>query len=227
MNGILLSTTNNTLVGGISAIIGCIICVAIIFFIYKKYKSNPNGEEQLNEFLHKIQNIAKKHIIEAIEAIDINNIKEDFMIYQAQLFEGIYNDIYDLCLEELEKVEDDITVAIIKKVLSREKIEQYVLTIIEDNDIQDKLTDLCNIAIRDTVDRIEAEDAEAAAEAEIYEKGEDNSEPVEELNPTDVVDPFVEKKEETIIPPVEEESDTIIDDGSIEVLEETDISEEL
>lgn len=211
----LLLTANNAISTTISYVLGILVLGVIIFFIYNNYKSK-NGEEKLKEFLDKIQDIVKNAIIEMIDKVDITKIKEDFPHFQAEFFENIYTNIYDLCLKELEEI-DSITAALVKKLLTREKIEEYVLTIMDDGDIQDKLTDLYNIAIKDSINRIEEEDLAAAKEAEEYETASEES-TIPELDPTKTVDPFVEQKEEKINPPKEEESDTVEDDGSIEII---------
>lgn len=212
----LLLTANNTIATSISYVLGILVIGVIIFFIIKNYKSK-NNEEKLKEFLFKIQDIVKNNIIEIIDKFDISTIKEDLPNFQAEFLESIYTNIYNLCIKELEGI-DSITAAIIKKLLTKEKIEEYVLTIMDDGDIQDKLTDLFNIAIKDTIYRIEEEDLEAAKVAEEYETASEES-TIPELDPTKVVDPFVEQKEEKINPPKEEESDSVEDDGTVEIID--------
>lgn len=223
MFGVLLSADTASFSQVLTACIGAAIIVGIFILLYNKNYSK--NEAALNEFLDKIENIVKQHIIELIENIDINNIKESFIVFQSEFFGNLYNDIYDLCLEELEKY-DKVAGALIKKVLTKEKIEDYVNILIEDGEIQDKLADLYNAIVKDKVDDIVLADELLAEEVAKYEEDvETNDESVEELDPM-VGDALMPPVEENIIPPTEEESDTVKDDGTIEILDE-DITDEL
>ena len=223
MFGVLLSADTASFSQVLTACIGAAIIVGIFILLYNKNYSK--NEAALNEFLDKIENIVKQHIIELIENIDINNIKESFIVFQSEFFGNLYNDIYDLCLEELEKY-DKVAGALIKKVLTKEKIEDYVHILIEDGEIQDKLADLYNAIVKDKVDDIVLADELLAEEVAKYEEDvETNDESVEELDPM-VGDALMPPVEENIIPPTEEESDTVKDDGTIEILDE-DITDEL
>lgn len=233
MNAILLATSQLTHETITVTIISLIILVTSIVLLVKKYKSMPNGEIELDNFLKDIQSIVKKRIIEFIENFDFSTIKEDYINLQATLIENIYDDIYDLVEEELEAIygndEAELIYKAIKKIITREKIESYVNTIYSADDIQDKLADLFNIALADQNKKIEEEDAELNAEneKECIQDIENAEKEVDDSNSTvPVLDPMklngVDNGEEVIIPPSEEESD-VVDVDTVEVIEESEV----
>lgn len=221
---VLLSTTSAETIT--SFVVGVVIIALMIFFIYRKYTSIEKDRVLLDQFLNSIQDIAKKHIIEAIENFDFNNIKGTFGELQAEFVQGIYDDIWDLCVAEIDKLKgnDDILYTLLKKIITKEKINDYVITLYSDETIQEKLSEIYNIALKEKFDKIEEEDKKLEQEAIIYDMGEvSDKSHVKKLDPSKV--PGAE--EEEIIPPVEEESDVVSkDDPTIEVISE-DISAEL
>lgn len=221
---VLLSTTSAETIT--SFVVGVVIIALMIFFIYRKYTFIEKDRVLLDQFLNSIQDIAKKHIIEAIENFDFNNIKGTFGELQAEFVQGMYDDIWDLCVAEIDKLKgnDDILYALLKKVITKEKINDYVITLYSDETIQEKLSEIYNTALKDKFNEIEEEDKKLEQEAIIYDMGEvSDKSHVKKLDPSKV--PGAE--EEEIIPPVEEESDVVSkDDPTIEVISE-DISAEL
>lgn len=216
MNGILLTatiSTNDLITYGI----GIIIIGLMGYFIYSKYKKDPNGEAKLNEFFNNIQDIIKEHIIEVIESFDFNNIEDSFNQAQAEFLEDVYNDIWNLCSLEIEKLADTDTIlyALLKKTITKEKIEDYVLTILSEDSFMEKLADIYNIALKDKIKEIEEEDKKHEKEVEYYENNIIDTESVPELDPTKI--PGVE--DEFIVPPVEDEEEFVSsNDPTIEVL---------
>lgn len=224
---ILLTATNSFSAESIiSFVIGVIIIGLMIFFIYRKYSSNENNKELLDKFFDNIQDIVKNHIIKAIEKFDFSNAKNSFVEIQADFIEGMYDDIWDLCVSEMDKLKgnDDILYSVLKKLLTKDKIQDYVITLFSDESIQDKLTDIYNTALEEKMEEIKQEDEKLEKESEEYDMGEiSEASHIQKLDPSKV--PGVE--EEEIIPPVEEESDIVSkDDPTVEIISE-DISSKL
>ena len=224
---ILLTATNSFSAESIvSFVIGVIIIGLMIFFIYRNYSSNENNKELLDKFFDNIQDIAKNHIIEAIEKFDFSNVKKSFAEIQADFIKGMYDDIWDLCVSEMDKLKgnDDILYSVLKKLLTKDKIQDYVITLFSDESIQDKLTDIYNTALEEKMEEIKQEDEKLEKESEEYDMGEiSEASHIQKLDPSKV--PGVE--EEEIIPPVEEESDIVSkDDPTVEIISE-DISSKL
>lgn len=222
----LLLTADNT-ANIVGTVVGSIILVLLIGLLVYRYKTKPNGEQELEDFLSSIQVIVKDRIIEFIDKFDFETIKEDYINMQATLISGIYDDIWKLVESKYEDTynteENAVLYKILNKLLTREKIESYVNTIFAQEDIQQKLADLWNTALEKKNKEIEAEDAKLEKEAEEYEtdKVSDEESKVEELDPAKL--PGVE---EEIIPPTEEESDTV-DPDTVEIVETSDVSENL
>lgn len=226
INSILLtSDTSVSLENILTPIFGVIIIALIIVFI-RKERLEKGNESALNDYLHKITDIVKKRIIEFINNFDLSTYKEDYQTLQADLLNSLYDDIFELSIKELENVlgdsSDSITIALIRKSLTREKIEEYVSILLEESDLKDKFTDLINSVLEKENDRIEAEDKELEKELESYE--EEYDDPIEskiaELDPKVAKDPERSTISEIINPPREEEEETVsADDGSIEVLD--------
>lgn len=226
INAILLtSETSVSLENILTPVFGAVIITLIVLFI-RKERLEKGNEDALNDYLQKITDIVKKRIIEFINNFDLSSYKEDFQTLQADLLNGLYDDIFELSVKELENVmgdsSDSITIALIRKALTREKIEEYVSILLEESDLKDKFTDLVNSVLEKENDRIEAEDKELEKELESYE--EEYDDPIEskiaELDPKVAKDPERSTISEVINPPREEEEETVsADDGSIEVLD--------
>lgn len=226
INTILLTSNGGvTLENIITPVFGAVIIALIVLFI-RKERLEKGNEDALNDYLKKITDIVKKRIIEFINNFDLSSYKEDFQTLQADLLNGLYDDIFELSVNELENVlgdsSDSITIALIRKSLTRDKIEEYVSILLEESDLKEKFTDLINSVLEKENDRIEAEDKELEKELESYE--EEYDDPIEskiaELDPKVVKDPERSTISEVINPPREEEEETVsADDESIEILD--------
>lgn len=226
INTILLTSNGGvTLENILTPIFGTVIIALIILFI-RKERLEKGNEDALNDYLQKITDIVKKRIIEFINNFDLSSYKEDFQTLQTDLLNGLYDDIFELSIKELENVlgdsSDSITIALIRKSLTRDKIEEYVSILLEESDLKEKFTDLINSVLEKENDRIEAEDKELEKELESYE--EEYDDPIEskiaELDPKVAKDPERSTISEVINPPREEEEETVsADDESIEILD--------
>ena len=226
INTILLTSNGGvTLENILTPIFGTVIIALIILFI-RKERLEKGNEDALNDYLQKITDIVKKRIIEFINNFDLSSYKEDFQTLQTDLLNGLYDDIFELSIKELENVlgdsSDSITIALIRKSLTRDKIEEYVSILLEESDLKEKFTDLINSVLEKENDRIEAEDKELEKELESYE--EEYDDPIEskiaELDPKVAKDPEKSTISEVINPPREEEEETVSAyDESIEILD--------
>lgn len=224
---ILLTAANYTLSDIVAFVVGICLLAVVGFWLYKKYKSMPDGDAKLQELFNSMQSIVIGNIIEALENLNIADLSKSLAEIEAQFIESIYEDIWNLFDKEIEKVADtdNVLYLALRKAITKEKVEAYVATIFATEDIQNKIIDIYNIAISKKVEEMEKEDEKLAAEMEAYENGEVEAEPVEELDP--MVDSMVPREEQTIIPPSEEESETVsVDDESIEIIEEVPNVEE-
>lgn len=226
ITGILLSTSVSSNGNGNAAtimtyIIGVAILAGAGYFIYIKLKKDKEGEAALKEFLNNLQDIFKNRITEAIDKFDFNNVSTtDLGEVESEFFEGLYNDLWNLCIKELDSIEksDDVLYTILKKAITQDKLKQYVETIYSSKDIKDKFESLYHIALQSKLNESAANDAKLVQEQEAIENEDINNESstVADLDPKKL--PGVE---ETINPPVEEESDTVkADDPTVEILEE-------
>ena len=167
--------------------------------------------------------MVRKRIVEFITNFDISTYKDDYMSLQADLLNGIYEDIYELSMRELEATmgSDSVTLALLKKSLTKDKIEEYVSLMLEEETLMNKFTNLINSVLEKENKRIEAEDAALEKEILTYEKDTDDpmESKVEELDPRVFVDPEKPTISETIIPPREEEEETVsVDDETVEIV---------
>ena len=232
MNAILLTASQLSPETIVTTIVSLIILVAGTVMLVKKYKSMPNGEAELENFLKDIQGIVRKRIIEFIEKFDFSTIKEDYINLQATLIENVYEDIWNLVDAELKAVYDnddmELIYVAIRKILTKEKIESYVNTIYSSDDIQDKLAELFNTALADQNKKIEDEDAvlNTELESECVENIDDLTDVDDTASTVPVLDPMklngVDNGEEVIIPPAEEESD-VVDSETVEIIDETEV----
>lgn len=221
-NLILLTAESITLVDIFVWII-CAIVLALMVLYVRKERMEKGNKEALDKFLKDISDVVRKRIIEFINDFDITTYKNDYMSLQSDLLDGLYNDIYELSMRELESImdNDSVTLALLKKSLTKEKIEDYVSLMMQEEPLMDKFTNVVNSVLEKENKRIEAEDKALEKELEEYENESDDpmESKVAELDPRVTIDPEKSVIEEVINPPREEEEETIsADDESVEIV---------
>ena len=224
MKNLILLTANNT-VGLVDVLswVMCVVVLVLMFLYIRKERTEKGNKEALDKFLKDISDVVRKRIIEFITNFDISTYKDDYMSLQADLLNGIYEDIYELSMRELEATmgSDSVTLALLKKSLTKDKIEEYVSLMLEEETLMNKFTNLINSVLEKENKRIEEEDAALEKEILTYEK--DTDDPMEskvtELDPRVFVDPEKPTISEVINPPREEEEETVsIDDETVEIV---------
>lgn len=221
-NLILLTAESITLVDIFVWVI-CIIVLVLMFLYVRKERMEKGNKEALDKFLKDISDVVRKRIIEFINNFDITTYKDDYMSLQSDLLDGLYNDIYELSMRELESImdNDSITLTLLKKSLTKEKIEDYVSLMMQEEPLMDKFTNVINSVLEKENKRIEAEDKALEKELEEYENRSDDpmESKVAELDPRVTIDPEKSVIEEVINPPREEEEEIIsADDESVEIV---------
>lgn len=220
MNFALLTTSTQTATQPstiASYVIGVIIIALAFYFIYKKTKTTKDGQVELNSFLNKIQDTIKAAIADFIGQVDFTNLQNtDFVTIESVLFVKLYNELYDVCMEELQKVykDDPIEMALLQKLLTKEKIKSYMETIWSSDDIKKKFEELYNTAIAAKLQEAKKADEALEKEQDTYDNGTAVVEPAPET-------PVAEAP--VINPPKEEEDETVSkDDASVEILGEAE-----
>lgn len=146
----------------IAMLVGIIIIVGAIGIIFFTTKKKDNGEEMLNEFFTILADKIKETIIETLTKYNINELLHSDDPYE-YLINGIYNKVYDTCMENVKSVAEENNNIILEKlteILTRDKVNEYVSVILDkDSDIKDKITELINIATEDKNKKLEEEDA--------------------------------------------------------------------
>ena len=221
-NLILLTAETSTLVD-ILAWVMCAVVLVLMFLYVRKERMEKGNKEALDKYLKDISDIVRKRIIEFINDFDITTYKDDYMSLQADLLNGIYEDIFELSMKELENImgNDSVTLALVKKSLTREKIEDYVSLMLEEETLMNKFTNVINSVLEKENERIEAEDKALEKELEEYENESDDpmESKVAELDPRVFVDPEKPAISEVINPPREEEEETVsADDETVEII---------
>lgn len=222
MKNLILLTAETTLVDILAWII-CAIVLVLMFLYVRKERMEKGNKEALDKYLKDISDIIRKRIIEFINDFDITTYKDDYISLQADLLNGIYEDIFELSMKELENImgNDSVTLALVKKSLTKEKIEDYVSLMMQEEPLMDKFTNVINSVLEKENKRIEAEDKALEKELEEYENESDDpiESKVSELDPRVFVDPEKPTISETINPPREEEEETVsVDDETIEII---------
>ena len=158
-NLILLTAESITLVDIFVWVI-CFIVLVLMFLYVRKERMEKGNKEALDKFLKDISDVVRKRIIEFINNFDITTYKDDYMSLQSDLLDGLYNDIYELSMRELESImdNDSITLTLLKKSLTKEKIEDYVSLMMQEEPLMDKFTNVINSVLEKENKRIEAED---------------------------------------------------------------------
>ncbi len=203
----------------ITGVILVLILAAGIALLYSNAKKKNILNEEIEKFLNVIRDSFKNRIIEILSTVEIDS-KASLFEAEQEFLQKIYDDAYDYVIGELDKLygENQLYKAL-KKLLDKEKINQYVLSVMSDKDIQDKLIEIYNIAISKQKDEIDSYEKEALDFAEEIESDNtpDEESSIPKLDPTrDTFDP-----EQEINPPVEEETNVVsADDESIEIIDD-------
>lgn len=227
-------STNNWIAMGV----GGVIIIAAIVLIVLTTKEKENGEGMLKEFFELMANRIKEAVIEAIKNINPDDLKGNIPEVYYEITNSIYNSVYDTCYEYIDTIVIDhksIIAEVIKKALTKEKVQEYVNAVLDNNDdIQSMITDIINIVFKDEVERQEKEDKERTKELEdlgIIEDMDKYLEENEDAGKGDTDKPAqlnakFEPLVEEINPPKDEEQ-PLKDDGTIEVIETVNVTDNL
>ena len=115
MKNLILLTAESTGIVDVFAWIMCIVVLTLMILYVRKERIEKGNKEALDKFLKDISDVVRKRIIEFIGNFDITTYKDDYMSLQADLINGIYDDIYVLSMSELENImgSDSVTLALI------------------------------------------------------------------------------------------------------------------
>lgn len=242
MSNMLLSvSTNNSGTANewIAMGVGAVIIVIAIIFIALSIKQHENHDTMLREFLNLMATRIKEAIFDAIKKINPDDLKGNLPEVYYEITNAIYNAVFDMCYEYIDIVAKDhaeLVVSVLKNVLTKEKIKEYVDIILDNNkEIQEKITEIINIVMRKQVEEQEKEDQEATEELEKDGVIEDMDKYIEEGNDINkdkepegkMLDANFKPIEEKINPPKDEEDEVIKDDGTIEVVDNVNVADKL
>ncbi len=242
MNNFLLTVSNNGSSGSTSQWIamgvGAVIIAAALVFIVLSIKQRENHEAMLKEFLDLMASRIKAAIFTTIKNMDPDKFKGNLPEVYYEITSAIYDAIYDLCYEYIDTVAKDhaeLVVGVLKSVLTKEKIKEYVDVVLDNNkEIQEKITDIINIVMKKQVEEQEKEDKEVTEELEKDGIIEDMDKYIEEGNDynkdkepeSKPLDANFEPIKEEINPPKDEEDEVIKDDGTIEIVDDPEDNED-
>jgi hypothetical protein len=221
MFGMLLAG-NSTSVTVTSYIVGVAILAAMFYFIWKRLSSSKEGQAELQNFFDSLQDIIKNRVAEFIDKFDFTNIPgNDLPTMEATFFDNLYNDIWTLCVEELTKLQttDSTLYTILKKVITKDKVKEYVSTLYSDDDIKAKFEKLYTIAMETKLKEVEKQDQDLQKEQDAYDNGSVTTDTtVPTLDPTTTDG---KASEDPIIPPTDEPAEVVnpATDGSVEVVD--------
>ena len=215
--------------------VGVVIIAAAIGFIVYSIKQREDHDTMLKEFFDLMAERIKTAVFDAIKKINPDDLKGNLPEVYFEITSAIYDAIYDLCYEYIDIVAKDhaaIVVSVLKSVLTKEKVKEYVDVILDNNkEIQEKITEIINIVMKKQVEEQEAEDQKATEELEKDGVIEDMDKYIEEGNDINkdkepegkILGADFKPIEEKINPPKDEEDEVVKDDGTIEVVDNTTI----
>ena len=216
MNFILM-TAENTTASTVGTICGVVVLLALLVYVYMRTKSNQKAESKLNEFFDGLADTFKKIIIEDIERVDLSNFHSIEML-QIEMLNKLYDELWDYtmgCMTKLHST-DDVLYAVVKKVISKDKLMAYVTIIYESAPVQEKLASILEAAFKKSNESLLEEEEKRTAEAANYEAGLVDCKPVPELDPT-----CASGNEDGLNPQKDEGEPLSTEDESVEVLEES------
>ena len=225
-----VSQNGNADTTAISMVVGIVVIVGAIGIITFSLKNKENGEGMLKEFFDLLADKIKEVIIETLTTHNISELINSKDPYK-ELIEKIYEKVFDTCTskaEEVAKENNNIILEKILELLTREKVIEYVDTILDkDTDIKDKITEIINIA--NEKNNIEAEEADKARSEELKEDVIENLDELEasgevidnEMRDTPQLDANFKPIKQEINPPIEDDYDvTDTDDGTTEEVDD-------
>ena len=205
----------------------------IFVFLYYRAKKNKSSEydTKLNAFLANINNIIKSTILSVITDYPLPKTPEELADFETILITKITDAAYDMAFKELcdSFKDDEVTLAALKKLLTKEKVKAFVDVAMKDSNIQEKLTDLYNIILKDDYKAMQELEDEKMKESNEFglEHSEDFVKPEEDKPLEGIVDPLRQTEEDVINPPKEEDDDSVLEEGTYEEVETEDISDQL
>lgn len=206
----------------VSIVASVVILAAIVVYIYFKYKksNDEKAKKALNDFEDNIKNDVEKSIVDYIDKTDFSKFN-GLTDAQTSILNNLYNTIWDLVTSELLKVAntDPLTATLIKKVLTRENVENFVKVIFNSYKPQTAFAAKYDANLESSVKEALALENKTAKEGRAYDEGTMRSEYTKT-----VYDENQEKEEaeKTKLNPPKDEGTEVYssDDDSIEVLGE-------
>ena len=227
--------------GGVSPIVvtsaSILVLVLVILGIVYYMKGKNNGDKALEEFFKNMSATMRADILNILAEYDGKDLEGDFEKVYGEIMDKLYEDIYNVCLGEIEKAlhdnsealsgMDDVIIAVVEKVFSKDKLKKYMNELIDnDTEIVDKITGIVNTIVEKENAKAEKEDEERSKELEeagIVEDIDalDESEKDTEKRDTPQLDAnFEPMKEEEIKPQTDEES--ALEEGTFEEVKPED-----
>ena len=218
-------------------IVAFAVFIAVLVVLIIRRNKSVDDNKRLEEFLNSIKDASIDTIIDIINKFNIEDFGSNFGMAQEELFKLLYDKIYDLSLAELENFYKDnkILYVILSKLLTKDKIEEYVLVLINEDTLSEKITDLLSIANDKFVKEQEEKEIEYSKSiaddvVESRDKYEFTQEDYTDL-PEDFVpiSPGIENPEVQEINPPQDTDDIIYNtsDPTIEVIEDVNILDDM
>lgn len=193
----------------------CIDALIIAFIVYEYKKGGANGEKRLNNFLNSIKDAMVKVISDQISSFDLSvfNSKTSMVDFEKSFLKSIYEACTAVVTKELDGIKSTqpLTYAIIKKTITEDKINDYVSTLMSEENVQTKVANLYNIALSVQYQHIAKDDAELEKEQDKFDNGTDGSKESDTEGVVTNIDPDRGIVEDEAINPPTEQSTYVVD----------------
>ena len=208
----------------IPILVGVILVLIFGTVVYLKYRLSPKQEdkEEAKNFLLQLKDDLYELMINTI--IDFDYTKYTSI---AEMEIEVVNSVIDTCKQTIKnaiKDSQDILSILVLKCLDNDMIEKFILQLIEEYAVKEKVDTKIGEIIKDRYSEAEEEDkalAEQFADQDLYVEKEI---PVKDLPPADeIIIPPAEL--EKLNPQVDEEESFNSEDESMEIVEETKAEE--
>jgi hypothetical protein len=210
----------------IPILVGVILVLLFGTIVYLKYRLSPKQEdkEEAKNFLLQLKDDLYALMIDTI--IDFDYTKYTSI---AEMEIEVINSVIDTCKQTIKnaiKDSQDILSILVLKCLDNDMIEKFILQLIEEYAVKEKVDTKIGEIIKDRYSEAEEEDkalAEQFADQDLYVEEEI---PVKDLPPADeIIVPPAEL--EKLNPQVDEEESFNSEDESMEIVEEETKAEEV
>ncbi len=196
-------------------VLGGIVILAILIFVVVMELRKSADKKEAGKFLEDLGDEIIKIVLDTVNSSEPEEYKT-LQEFEEALLENIYSNVWDFVSTKAQDSADtDVITKAIFKCINKDMVVKFITTIVENNDIKTKITDVYGV---NAIENSTVEEEDKALETEYA----DQTQYVEESNDEDlpVAEPETHSEEEVaaLNPQIDEEEAFDAEDDSMEVV---------